>query len=342
MAVTIKDVAKLAGVSTKTVSRTLNNESYVQKVTHDKVMAAVTALDYQPSFAARHLAGSRSYSIAFIYDNPNAHYVTSMQEGILASCKKHGYELIIQPCKADDENLLKEIATMVKRSSIAGLILTPPFSESADFIKAMYELGVKIVGIKSGGLPDEPSCPGITINDRQAAFNLTQHLVSLGHKQIGFITGGYEHKSTSERLLGYLQALHKHCHVTTLIFDGEYSFDSGVKGAKHLLSKNSGVTAIVACNDEIAAGAVYSAKLMGINVPEDLSVAGFENSPFSRQTYPALTSADQPNSQISKNAADLLVSLLQKKRDNHITTRYTPQLILRESTASIPPLRAQA
>lgn len=332
MSVSIKDVAELAGVSTKTVSRVVNNESHVKQATFDKVMTAVKALDYQPSFAARHLAGSRSYSIAFIYDNPNAYYIMDMQEGILSSCKKHGYELIIQPCKEDNQNLIAEIATMIKRSSIAGLILTPPFSESPEFIKAMYQLGVKVVGIKSENLSSPSPCPSITINDRQAAFDLTQHLISIGHKHIGFISGCYEHESTSQRLLGYRQALTKNNENECIIFDGDYSFESGIDGVEHILSKDSRVTAIVACNDEIAAGAVHKAKLMGKSVPQDLSIAGFENSPFSRQTYPYLTSVDQSNNEISKNATNLLISLLRKQQDHTIITRYTPQLILRDST----------
>jgi len=333
MNITIKDVAKLAGVSQKTVSRTLNNEYGVHKATYAKVMAAVTALEYQPSFAARHLGGSRSYGIAFIYDNPNAYYVINMQEGILSSCKQHGYELVIHPCKANNTNLVKEIAIMIRRSSIAGLILTPPFSESPDFISEMHKLGVEIVTIKSGVSTMDTTSPGIFINDRQASYNLTQYLVDLGHKHIGFIAGGYEHKSTSERLLGYLQVMRKYNLATNLIFDGEYSFDSGAAGAEYLLSKEKALSAIFACNDEIAAGAVYSAKLMKLSIPEQLSVIGFENSPYSCQSYPALTTAEQPNAKIAENAANLLVSLLIKKKTNSITTEYTPQIVIRKSTA---------
>ena len=124
------DVAKHAGVSIKTVSRVMNNEPSVREATKEKVMASVGALDYQPNLAARNLAGTKSYSIAFIYDNPNAYYVIDMQNGILKACKAQGYELVIHPCNAQSKNILDEITLMVKMSRIAGIVLTPPFSEN--------------------------------------------------------------------------------------------------------------------------------------------------------------------------------------------------------------------
>ena len=110
MKATINDVAKLAGVSIKTVSRVMNNEPSVRQTTRDKVQAIVDELNYQPSLAARNLAGTKSYSIAYVYDNPNAYYIIDMQAGILASCRKQGFELLINPCDAQKENITEEEA----------------------------------------------------------------------------------------------------------------------------------------------------------------------------------------------------------------------------------------
>lgn len=331
---TINDVAKQAGVSIKTVSRVMNSEPSVRQTTRDKVMEIVNALNYQPNLAARNLAGNSSYSIAYVYDNPNAYYVIDMQNGMLSECKKQGYELLIHPCNSKADNIVDEIANMVKRSRITGLILTPPFSEMPDFIKSIMELNVNLVRIISGDKTPDNLSPCILINDHAAALSITQHLIDLGHKEIAFIAGGAEHKSSIERLRGYKQALSDNQIDVdpTLIIEGEYSFESGVKGAKQLMSNKHRPTAIFSCNDEIAAGALFAARLMDIKIPEQLSIAGFENSPFSRQTWPKLTTANQPNQEIAEQATRLLIAQARNKTMSSSIIHYTPELVVRDST----------
>lgn len=337
MKATINDVAKKAGVSIKTVSRVMNNEPSVREPTKEKVMAAVSELNYQPNLAARNLAGTKAYSIAFIYDNPNAYYVIDMQNGILQACKEQGFELLIRPCSAKSESLLEEITTMIKHSRIAGLVLTPPFSEMPDFVKHITALDVDVVRIISGDIAPDDLAPCVMVNDREASLNITQHLIDLGHKNIGFIAGESHHKSTVERLNGYKQALKENDIELNerLIVQGEYSFESGVTGAKQLMSEEIRPTAIFSCNDEIAAGALFSSRLMGIAIPEQLSITGFENSPFSRQTWPKLTTADQPNRTIAENAAKLLIAKTRKHTTKDVVAQYTPQLIVRDSTKKV-------
>ena len=340
MKATINDVAKQAGVSIKTVSRVINNETSVRQLTREKVQQAVDLLNYQPNLAARNLAGAKSFSVAYIYDNPNAYYIIDMQEGILSACKKQGFELLIHPCDAKKENVTEEVVNMVKHARIAGLILTPPLSEMPEFVKSLIALDVKVVRIMSGDVAPDDLSPCVMVNDREAAQTITQHLIDLGHKNIGFIAGDAEHMSTIERYKGYRRAL-KASNIDfnkDLVIEGEYSFDSGVSGAKQLMSKqnennDSRPTAIFSCNDEIAAGALFAARLMNISIPEQLSIVGFENSPFSRQTWPKLTTADQPNKQIASDAANLLLSQVRKQTNQVTISQYVPQLIVRDSTA---------
>jgi LacI family transcriptional regulator len=334
---TINDVAKQAGVSIKTVSRVMNNEPSVRQLTREKVMDAVKELNYQPNLAARNLAGTKAFSIAFIYDNPNAYYIIDMQNGILNACKKQGFELLIHPCSSKSATLLDEITNMVKHSRIAGLVLTPPFSEMPEFVKEMLALDIEVVRIMSGKHAPDELAPCIMVNDFEASLSITQHLIDLGHKTIGFIAGQAEHMSTVERLKGYKYALEKN-NITVneqLIVQGEYSFESGVHGAKQLMSEDERPTAIFSCNDEIAAGALFASRLMGISIPEQLSITGFENSPFSRQTWPRLTTADQPNPEIAENAANLLIAKARKHTAKSLITQYTPQLIVRDSTSQV-------
>ncbi|MFQ3264186.1 MAG: LacI family transcriptional regulator [Colwellia sp.] len=338
MKATINDVAKQAGVSIKTVSRVINNETSVRQLTREKVQLAVDKLNYQPNLSARNLAGSKSFSIAYIYDNPNAYYIIDMQGGILSACKKQGFELLIHPCDAKNENITEEVVNMVKQARIAGLILTPPLSEMPEFVKSLVDLDVKVVRIMSGDVAPDELSPCVMVNDREAAQTITQHLIDLGHKDIAFIAGDAKHMSTIERYEGYRRAL-KASDIEfnrNLVIEGEYSFDSGVSGAKQLMSTESNKicpTAIFSCNDEIAAGALFAARLMDISIPEQLSIVGFENSPFSRQTWPKLTTADQPNGQIAEDAANLLLSQVRKQKNQVTISQYIPKLIIRDSSA---------
>ena len=334
---TIIDVAKHAGVSMKTVSRVTNNESSVRQATRDKVMASIKALKYQPNLAARNLATTKSYSIAYIYDNPNAYYIIDMQNGILEQCKSQGYELLIHPCNANSEGIVDQLITMIKQAQIAGIVLTPPFSEMPEFIDRLTEAKIAFVRILSGSkLPDHLS-PCVLVNDQQAAFDITEHLISLGHSDIAFISGGKEHQSTFERLNGYKAALkaHKISLNPNFIIDGEYSFESGVQGAQTLIKLPNKPSAIFSCNDEIAAGALFASRLINIDIPKQLSIVGFENSPFSRQTWPTLTTADQPNVTIAKQATAMLINSIKQPPLGHHYEIFTPKLIKRDSSSKV-------
>jgi LacI family transcriptional regulator len=337
MKATINDVAKKASVSIKTVSRVINNEASVRQLTREKVQQAVEELNYQPNLSARNLAGTKSYSLAYVYDNPNAYYIIDMQKGILSACKQQGFELLIHPCDSKNKNITEEVVSMVKQARLAGLILTPPLSEMPEFVKSLVDLDVKVVRIMSGDVAPDELSPCVMVNDRDAAQTITQHLIDLGHKDIGFLAGDAGHMSTIERYKGYRRAL-KASNIEfnkALLVEGDYSFDSGVAGAKSLMSEqneNNKPTAIFSCNDEIAAGALFAARLMNIAIPEQLSIVGFENSPFSRQTWPKLTTADQPNNQIAEDAANLLISQVRKQKNQPTISQYVPKLIIRDST----------
>lgn len=340
---TIKDVAKIAGVSFKTVSRVVNNEDVVAEEVRAKICRIIDELGYHPNLSARGLRGAIA-SIGFIYDNPNSHYVTEMQNGILSLCTNEGYELVIRPCDARADNLVKQVLHMVDRSRVGGLVLTSPISENQKVIDALLARGVEVVRILSGELPPAGAdlCPCVYVNDRAAAYQITQYLLQLGHKDIAFLAGDDSHKSTLERQSGFLQAFidmgldTTHAHI----LPGSYSFDSGFERGQTLLSQTTGVkpTAIFGCNDEIAAGALLAARLNNIAMPEQLSIVGFEDSPFSRQTLPKITTAAQPTREIAQQATRLLIEKIRAKNvpDSPPPSceAYTPQLVVRESSAA--------
>jgi LacI family transcriptional regulator len=335
MKVTINDVAKYAGVSIKTVSRVTNKEPSVKQATIDKVNQAITALNYQPNLAARNLASTSSYVIGFIYDNPNAYYVIDMQNGILSACKDRGFELLIHPCNAKSETICDELTTMVKHARLAGLVLTPPMSEDPNILAALDQIGANYVKIIAGEKIINSNGLTVLVNDQRGAVEITQHLIDLGHKHIAFLSGDLQHESTKERLLGFKKALKNNSLIlnTNWVLEGEYSFESGLAGANKLIAMAKRPTAIVACNDEIAAGALFAARLAGLDIPTELSIVGFEDSPFSRQTWPKLTTVHQPNIEIAQIATQLLID----KRKNQTTETFrcfTPTPVIRNSTTS--------
>lgn len=338
MKATIKDVARLAGVSIKTVSRVINKEDSVKPDTEHKVQAAIAELNYSPNSSARNLAATQSFAIGYIYDNPNAYYVIDMQNGILKECLSNGFELIIHPCDASNINIVAEVTDMVRRSQLAGLVLSPPLSEMPEVLAALDDMNMNYVRILSGANDKKTVGPCVLINDRSASEKITEHLISMAHERIAFITGDKDHQSTDERLQGYKTALKKHKLKAekSLIIDGQYSFEAGVEGAKKLLSMKVPPTAIFACNDEIAAGALFAARLMNFDVPKDVAIAGFEDNPFSRQTWPKLTTAAQPTSQIARQATSLLIKTIKNRRkgdkEKPGNQYFEPELVVREST----------
>lgn len=337
---TIKDVAKLAGVSFKTVSRVINKEPSVGQALQDKVWAAVKTLNYQPNLGARLMRGAAS-SIGFIYDNPNSNYVIDMQNGILQACRTEGYELVIHPCDARSPDILTELSDMLDRSRVGGLVLTPPLSETSEVIQALEDKGVRFVRILAGDAAPDDHSPCVFIDDRTAGYDITRYLIGLGHRRIGFLGGDLEHASSTERLEGYKDAL-KEAGIAlddSLMLPGEYAFESGIDRSRQLLSRPDRPTAIFACNDEIAAGTLFAARILNVAVPEELSIVGFEDSPFSRQAWPKLTTAAQPTNTIAQTATRLLINDIRSQRDSGkpaASQGFYPKLVVRDSTSAAP------
>ncbi len=330
---TIKDVAILAGVSFKTVSRVVNQEPNVSEAVKDKVLECIEQLNYQPNHTAR-VMRKAPFSLAFVYDNPNSHYVIEMQNGIISTCREKGFELVIHPTDSRSDEVGKELAAMIGSKQIGGIILTPPLSENRELVTFLLNLDAKVVRILSGETAPDELAPVVHVDDVEAGFKMTKYLLELGHKQLAFLGFHGSHESSVGRLKGYKKA-HETCQAPfdkNLIVDGEFTFESGMEMTKQVLSMHPRPSAIFACNDEIAAGAVFMARLNNLRVPEDISIVGFENSPFSTQTWPHLTTVDQPNFAIAASAADMVIEMM-KTNDNHCVDSlgYSLDVIIRDS-----------
>ncbi len=331
--ITINDVAKHAGVSKKTVSRVLNDEPNVSEDTKLKVKAVFDELGYYPSPQARGLASNQSFLLGLVYDNPNDSYVADVQAGALNVCADKGYHLLIHPCDRNSETLISELVVLVTHSRLDGLVLTPPFSDMQPLLDELENKSIAYVRI--GSTLTKSKSPSVIGSDTDAAFEMTNHLISLGHTKIGFIKGHPDHKVSQQRFDGYCRALKSggiklddQC-----VQEGFFTFQSGEEAARRLLSLSSPPTAIFASNDLMAAGVFKVASQKNINIPFELSVAGFDNAPISEYIWPSMTTVKQP---VREKAAQALLMLISTIRNIEISNRHVQlndNLVIRESTA---------
>jgi LacI family transcriptional regulator len=330
--VTIEDVADLAKVSIKTVSRVINNEAHVSADTVERVREAVRALDYKPNPSARSLAASRSFVVGLLYDNPSSSYVIDIQLGALGVCDIHHYEILIHPCDHADHSLADELIRLVRSSKVDGFLLTPPISDNEAIIVSLSSNQIPYVRIAPG---DRKPAQGIVLtNDLDVSVEMTRHLAALGHRRIAFVKGHPDHLALAERYRGYVEGMRKAGLPVdeNLVSQGYNSFDSGIQCAEHLLRLPDRPTAIFAANDEMAVGVMRVARLHGLDVPGDLSVAGFDDAPIARQIYPSLTTVRQPVRSMAAAATELLLSQLRGDPDKDAAPVIASSIEIREST----------
>ncbi|WP_262690639.1 LacI family DNA-binding transcriptional regulator [Kordiimonas aestuarii] len=305
---TIADVARVAGVSVTTVSRVLNGEKYVREDKKKAVERAVAKLDYQPNLYARSLAGDKSYLIGLLFDDPRGDYLSGMQRGAMQKCREEGYHVVVE--LFDRSTTLDQIDQFLSKLRPSGVLLTPPVCDNKIILAALARKGIPAVRISpSEGFPGMAS---VKIDDYHAARQMTEHLISLGHKDIGFIIGDIEHADARARLRAFRDAMRDAGLrvVEDWIAQGTYQFSSGLDAAAQILSHEKKPSAIFASNDDMAAATIVVADGMGLHVPEDLSVAGFDDIPLASAVSPALTTIRQPVEDMAVTAVGRLMDML--------------------------------
>ena len=331
MRVTIKDVSRAAGVSIKTVSRVLNKERYVREDTRKKVEEAMAALRFSPSLAARTLAGHRSFQIALIYDNHSPHYIHQIQEGVWARCRQEGVRMLAQPVDVDAESLGDEIGGLIDEPHVDGVILSSPVTDAPLALAELERRNVRFVRISPG--TNHAITSSVYMDDVQAADDMTTYLIGLGHRRIGFVLGHVSHMASDQRHFGYRRALDRAgiLYEPALVLPGQFDFASGMAAAETFLAMPSPPTAIFASNDDMAAGVLAYAHGLGIDVPGDLSVAGFDDTALASLVWPPLTTIRQPVREMAVAAASLLFAESQEVVHQHLDH----ELVVRKSTAEV-------
>ncbi len=309
---TIADVSKLAGVSPMTVSRVVNGAANVRPATRDIVNAAVAALNYTPNQAARHLAGGQLTRIGVLYSNPSASYLNELLVGLLNKSSNAHVQLVVQKCEADQDE--QQVIEDLLANGIDGLILPPPFCDSRKVIDLVISMEVPAVVVASGQ-PDE-RLSAVRVDDRLAAYEMTRHLLSLGHQRLGFIVGHPNQTASARRLAGFREAMAA-AGLTVderFVAQGLFNYRSGLDAAEILLAQDPRPTAVFASNDDMAAATVAIAHRMGLDVPSDLTVAGFDDAPLATTIWPELSTVRQPIKDMAEAAVDLLVREIRTPR----------------------------
>jgi len=339
---TIFDVAKLAGVSIKTVSRVVNHEPNVREATKIKVEKAITQLQYRPDQSARNLASHRSHMIGLVYDDPSAYeipssgYVMRLQQGALAACRAANFELLIHPCNYRKRQVNAELTSLIEHARPAGIILAAPLSNMPKIVRAIEATGTPLVQLSPGNGGGKRL--SVVTGDRDASAEMTRYLASLGHKTIAFIKGHPSHKAVANRFLGYCEGLEEGNlkFSDRLVADGDNSFGSGEACAEKLLKLKNRPTAIFAANDDMAVGVMRAASRLGIKVPAQLSVAGFDDIALARQINPTLTTVRQPLTDMAELAAEALIKGKNGSESKSSVQHIPAALKLRDSTGPAP------
>jgi LacI family transcriptional regulator len=306
---TIVDVAALAGVSIRTVSRVLNHSPKVNSDTRARIQSAIDALNFRPSLRARALAKGQSLLIGMVHNDRNALVLDSVQRGVGREATRRGYEVICHSVPVGDPGAADDVLAFARRARVDGLVVMPPVSDMAGLPEALRGDHVPAVAISA--IPIDGYGAVLLSRERQAAGDVARHLIDLGHRRIAMITGPQDMISAIERRAGFIEALAKVGAAPAAEVEGDYSLAAGVAAAHTLLALTPTPTAIFAANDIMAAGVLKVAAERGIAVPAALSVVGFDGSIVAEMLTPALTTVARPFGEMAQIATRHLIDLIE-------------------------------
>ena len=308
---TIQEVAEKAGVSVKTVSRVMNHYPHVSSATRSRVQKAIASLNYAPSEIARQMRlGDRS-SIGMLYGDPSSEYQSQLNHSMLKACSEARLYLAVELFDEAAPDWGRQIESFLDRTGVTRMVLVPPMSDADEIHALLRRRGVRFVLVS----PSRPvkGAAAVAMDDRLAAKEVTAVLISLGHERIAHISGHEDHVVTLHRRLGYEDALSAARARTRRpdayrprVESGRFRFRDAMEKAEALLSAPDRPTAIFAANDQMALAVVMVAHRMGLSIPKDLSVAGFDDTPVSRSVWPPLATVAQPFDAIARTAIELL------------------------------------
>jgi LacI family transcriptional regulator, repressor for deo operon, udp, cdd, tsx, nupC, and nupG len=322
------DVAKLANVSTATVSRVIQNPSAVKEKTRIKVLQAIEELNYQPNILARYFRRTETKTILVMVPSIINNVFPQMIAGIDLIASQSGYKVLLGNTYQEPDKAYSYIDEL-KQKQVDGMILLTTRLDYQIISDLANDYPVVLASDYIEGL----TAPTVAIDNISSARYAVEHLLQLGHRRVGMITGPLDIPLSRDRLKGYRQALLEHDIgvESVLIQEGDHSFESGYNQMNKFLALNKTPTAIFAANDSMAMGTVKAVKAQGLRVPEDVAVVGFDNIQFSEIFEPALTTIAQPLIEMGKRSMELLLKQIKgeplTKKQHVLDTK----LIIRDS-----------
>jgi len=301
---TIKDVARLAGVSVATVSRVFNDSALVSPSRKARVQRAAARLDYSPNVAARSLITNRTHTIGVLLPDLFGEFFSEVIRGIDHAAREAGLHLLLSSSHADTEELIAALRAM--RGRIDGLIVMAPDMEAPKALeRARAEIPLVLIDPGLGA----KGCDAISISNHDGAYAVVKHLLGLGHRRVATITGPPRNIDAEQRLAGYRRALREHGgdRDPDLEIAGDFSEPSGYEAAGQLIALKRPATAVFAANDYMAIGVLGALSDAGVRVPQDMAVAGFDDIAMSRYLNPPLTTVRVDAYNLGRRAAERLI-----------------------------------
>lgn len=299
-----------------------------------KVKEAAAALDYHPNIAAQSLIARRSFLIGLTYERPSPSYVVELQNGALSRLENGRYRLVVLPFN-HVASRPEELGKLLLRAGLDGILLAPPACDQPALLDVLERQKLAYARIT----PHRDLDRGVVVamDEVAAGQTVAAHILALGHRRIGIILGDPSHAASKGRMEGYRQAFGEAaCSIDEeLVVTGDFTYEIGYRVALELLRRVRRPTAILAQNDDMAVAAIAAARDLGLAVPADVSVAGFDNSEVSRTAWPQLTTVHQPVREMAWDAADRLIASLDDETETAVPRRrdHPHELLVRASTA---------
>ncbi len=330
---TIRDVARAASVSTSTVSHVINGTRYVSPETRQRVLQAMSELNYSPNRLARSLRNNRTLTLGVLLPNSANPFFAEVLLGIENVCFERGYNIIMGNASDDPQRELEYLQVWLSRQ-VDGILLisTGAYNDSLTLL-ASHETPVVMVD-RTAGIP---TMDEILTANKQGGLLATRYLLERGHRRIGCITGPSYLTPSAERVEGYAEAL-RAAGVPlneALIVTGDFLHASGYRACQHMLGLADPPTAIFACNDLMAVGALCAVHEAGLHVPDDVSVIGYDDIPLASYTVPRLTTIAQPAREIGQLAAERLIARLQQATAAPAHQQLPVRLVERDSCRTL-------
>jgi LacI family transcriptional regulator len=327
---TIKQVARLAGVSVATVSRVLNDKGPVREETRRRIREVMETLRYVPHGAARSLTTNQTDTLGILLPDIYGEFFSELIRGIDAAARRHGYHILVSGAHNDREEITAVLRAL--RGRVDGLILMTPSPVTLEALRASLPEALCTVLLNCPPL-DLPF-DSINVDNRGGAYAMTRHLIGLGHRRIAFIQGPPGNHDADERLRGYREAVrHFGAEVAPeLELAGDFSEEAGSRAGQQALALDPRPSAVFAANDGMAIGCLYALRQAGIQVPEEVALAGFDDVPIARFMSPPLTSVGVPIAGLGALALERLLDAMRLRGDGgprHETL--PPTLVVRGS-----------